>query len=266
VTAAAGPGTARPGVRRRWRTVRERRPEWWLWGVGAAGLLVLVRLFVAGLGPPSSGMDVGHGGHDHGSMGGGMDAAALVPHAVAGIAMVAVMVPLVAPNVRYAALRSPRRARGSVVRAVVAGYVLTWALVAALLGVGVWLLTDAIGDLASIGLVTLVAVGWQYTFRKRVGLARCDALLAPPIHRRRARRVCRRYGVSLGRNCVQSCWPLMLLMAVAAHNPLVVVATTGVAWYERRRRPHHDPGTRATSLVVLATGAVAVTTTALLAY
>ena len=57
----------------------------------------------------------------------------------------------------------------------------------------------------------------------------------------------------------------MGLMAVAAHDPLVVAATVGVAWYERRRRPHHDPATRATAVVIGATGVVAIAVADLLA-
>ena len=50
--------------------------------------------------------------------------------------MVAVMAPLIAPNVRFAARRSPRRARGAVARDVVAGWALVWLGAAVVLGVG----------------------------------------------------------------------------------------------------------------------------------
>lgn len=259
---AAPPETVR---RRRWerrRSSLQRQPQWWLTAVAVIGWLVLAGLFVAAqLAPATTAGHGGHAGHDHGA---GATVAGVAPHVAAGIAMVAVMLPLIAVNVRYAALRSPRRARGAVTVDVVAGWTLVWVGAALALGVAAWLLANGIGSLAAIGLVTVVAIGWQFTLRKRLSLARCDALLAPPLNRRDSRRACRRYGVSLGLNCVQSCWPLMALMAVAAHNPLVVAALMGVGWYERQRRPHHDPGTRTTSLAIAVTGAAAIAATHLL--
>jgi predicted metal-binding membrane protein len=171
--------------------------------------------------------------------------------------MVAVMAPLIARNVRYVAMRSPRRDRAGVSVDVVAGWAVAWGAAAIVLGVGTWLLADAAGELAAIGLLTGIAVAWQYSTRKRLSLARCHRVLAPPLDRQASRRVSRRFGVGLGRDCVLSCWPLMALMAVAGHNPLVVASSVGVAWYERCRRPHHDPGTRETALVIAATGAAA---------
>lgn len=220
----------------------ERQPQWWLWAVGFAGACVLGAVFVAGV--PTT----GHAGH------GAFSAA----HAAAWVAMVAVMAPLIAPNVRFAARRSPRRARGPVARDVAGGWALVWLAAAVVLGVGGAVLVSTLGELVAIALLTVAAVGWQYSPRKRQSLARCHAVLAPPLDRRRSRQACRAYGVALGRDCVRSCWPLMALMVVAAHDPLVVAATVGVAWYERRRRPHHDPATRATAVVIVATGVVAI--------
>jgi len=171
--------------------------------------------------------------------------------------MVAVMAPLISGNVRYAAMRSPRRSRPVVTVDVVAGWALVWAVAAVVLAVGTSLLVNAAGVLPAVALTTLGAIGWQHTRLKRRSLARCHRLLAPPIDRGRARRVARRHGVALGRDCVLSCWPLMVLMAVAGHNPLVAASCVGVAWCERRRRPHHDPATQETSLVIAATGATA---------
>jgi hypothetical protein len=209
-----------------------RRAEWWLWTAAAAGGLVLVAL--------------GGAGHDHGSP---------VAHAAAGAAMVAVMAPLIARNVRYAALRSPRDARAGVAAAVVAGWALLWAGAAVVLGVGTGLLAGAVGAGGATVLATAVTVGWQRSLPKQRSLARCTRLLAPPLGRRALRASCR-YGAGLGRDCALSCWPLMALMTVAGHNPVVVAACGGVAWYERRR-PHHDPATRETSFAAVAIGATA---------
>ncbi|SNR24049.1 DUF2182 domain-containing protein [Blastococcus mobilis] len=230
----------------------ERHPEWWLWAVAGAGGLVLVALVLRGWLPsPGAAPVAGHSGH-HAAGGSG-----LAPHAVAWAAMIAVMAPLITANVRHAALRSPRRARAAVMGDVVAGWAGMWAGAAVLLGLIAWLLTSTAGELGAIALLTATAIGWQCSALKRRSVARCHRLLAPPLDRARSRRACRRYGVGLGRDCVVSCWPLMALMAVAAHDPVVVLSSVGVAWYERRRRPHHDPATRGACLVLAATGATA---------
>jgi hypothetical protein len=252
--AARGP-TARSTVL---GTLRDRDPHWWLWPVAAAGWTVLGALFVARLaaGPAA-------GGHAGGHAAGLGSVAGLGEHAVAGIAMVAVMAPLITVNVRFAARRSPCRARGAVARDVVAGWAVVWVGAAVALGVGGAVLTATLGDLTAIALLTVLAVWWQYTARKRRSLARCHGRFAPPLDRRRSGPACRRYGRRLGRDCVLSCGPLMGLMVVAAHDPFVVAASMATLWYERRR-PHHDPATRSTSVAIAATGAVAFVVVAVL--
>jgi hypothetical protein len=54
----------------------------------------------------------------------------------------------------------------------------------------------------------------------------------------------------------------MGLMAAAGHAVPVAAACVGVAWYERRR-PHHDPATRETALLIAAVGATAADATVL---
>jgi predicted metal-binding membrane protein len=217
----------------RWDLLRSRRPEWWLWAVAVAGWAVLAAV----VGP----------GHHH-------DASAGV-YAAAWAAMIAVAAPLIARNVRYAALRSPRGARAGVAVAVVAGWALAWAGAAVVLGTVAWLLAAALGDGATIALAAAGAVGWQHAPLKRRSLARCHRVVAPPLGRR-SRRASWRYGVGLGRDCVLSCWPLMLLMAVAGHDLAVVAVCGAAAWYERRRA-HHDPATRGTCLVIAGLGLTA---------
>ena len=233
-------GTASPRVAPS-RAEADRHPERWLWGVAAAAAgVLLVQALVA--------WSAGHPGH--GSEG-------VLPHALGWLAMIAVMAPLVAANARYAAMCSPRAARTGVTIDVVAGWAAAWGVAAVVLGVGAWLLGRRAGDLGAVVLVTAVAVGWQYSPGKRRSSARCHRVFAPPLDRRRARRACSWFGFRLGRSCVSSCWPLMALMAVAGHSPLVVAASVGVAWYERRQ-PHHDPATTETALLVAAIGATAV--------
>ncbi|HWM05850.1 MAG TPA: DUF2182 domain-containing protein [Actinophytocola sp.] len=259
------PRSAPAAAPRRWQLRRERHPEWWLWVVAVAGGWVLVSEFLVGV-PAAPAAGSGHGGHVHGGAPSIGAPVGLWTHAVAWLAMIAVMVPLITANVRFAARRSPRRARAAVTRNVVAGWAIVWVGAAIGLGVGGWLLIGVFGDLLAIALLTVAAVGWQHAPLKRRSLARCHGVLAPPLDRRRSRRACRGYGVGLGRDCVLSCWPLMALMAVAAHNPLVVASTVGVAWYERVRRPHHDPATRETSVAIVVIGVLALVSVYLIAH
>ncbi|NYJ06609.1 DUF2182 domain-containing protein [Petropleomorpha daqingensis] len=215
------------------------RPERWLYAVAGAGWLGLLALGT---------VEVLQGHADHGAVG---------VHALGGLAMVAVMAPLVAPNVRYAAIRSPAQVRGRVSVEVASGWALVWLVVAAVLVAGAWLATVTLGVLGAVALAAAVAVGWQHSALKRRSLTRCHRVVAPPLDRDRSRRTSRRFGVRLGLDCALSCWPLMALMAVAGHNPLIAASAVGVAWYERRRRPHHDPGTAETSLAIVAIGATA---------
>lgn len=253
VAPSPAPRNALAAASRRWQLRRERHPEWWLRGVAVAGGGVLLAQFLVGV-PAASAAGSGHGGHVHGGAPSTGAPVGLWTHAVAWLAMIAVMAPLITANVRFAARRSPHRARAAVTRDVVAGWAIVWVGAAIGLGVGGWLLIGVFSDLPAIALLTVAAVGWQHAPLKRRSLARCHGVVAPPLDRRRSRRACRSYGVGLGRDCVLSCWPLMALMAVAAHNPLVVASTMGVAWYERVRRPHHDPATRETSAAIVVIG------------
>ncbi len=244
MTGAAAPAPL-PSVAGR-PTVRP-HPERWLLAVGGVGWLTLVGLAVLGTVGTAH---VHHGPDAPSPAGWGL-------HAGGWLAMVAVMAPLAAFNVRFAAMRSPARARARVTVDVAAGYLLVWTGAAVLLGAGALLATRAVGALAAIGLVTALAVVWQHSAVKRRSLARCHRVVAPPLDRERSRGTCRRFGVRLGLDCALSCWPLMALMAVAGHAPLIAGGTVGVAWYERRRRPHHAPGTTETSLALVAIGATA---------
>ena len=226
------------------------KPYWWLYALAAVGWLALA---------------AAPGSHLHGGMAeGGLAAwASLGEHAALSIAMVAVMTPLIAGNVRYAALRSPRRARFGVTLAVTAGWVSIWLVPAVGIAMASWLAMVALGTVASIALVTILAVGWQWSEAKRLSLTRCHRVFAPPLSPGRGRAASRCYGRDIGRSCVVSCVPFMALMAVSGHSVVVAVPVAGIAWYERWRRPHHDPARGLTSAAVAAVGVEAAAIAAL---
>jgi predicted metal-binding membrane protein len=214
---------------------RSLAPERWLWSVAGSGWLALAVLPLT----------AGHA-HAHASIG---------PHVGGGLAMVAIMLPLVGPNVRYAAQRSPGRLRRAVAIEIAAAYALVWTAAAIGLGLATWALLAVAGSVVAVALVTGLAAAWQFAPLKRRSLARCDRRLAPPLAPRRARGAARRFGVLLGRDCVLSCGPLMGLMAVTGHSVSVAAACLAIVWYERRFVPHHHPATVGPSLVLLGLGA-----------
>ncbi len=249
-----------------------RRPHAWLYVVAAAGWVVLAWAEVERRTPRSTSTLSGHspGSHAHLAPASAADngswASALgsmAEHVVMVLAMIAVMTPLIARNVRFAALRSPRRARPGVAVAVTVGWASVWVLAAGALAVAGWLVATALGAVATVVLVSVWAVGWQWSRRKRLGLARCHRLLAPPLSPRAARSASRGYGRAIGRSCVTSCLPFMALMSVTGHTILVAAPLAGLAWLERCRRPHHDP---ATGLTAAGVAVVGVGTATLAAY
>ena len=131
----------------------------------------------------------------------------LAEHLALWTAMVgATMLPLIARNLRGVALRSPRARRTGAAVQVAAGWALVWLaagvlLIAGLLG---WQLIAS--TTVIVGVICAAAVGWQFTRLKQLALARCDRRFAPPLGAR-AGAACRRFGRSLGRDCLVSCWP-----------------------------------------------------------
>lgn len=236
----------RPGVPGRWLPVTV-----------ATGWLLMVGGTV--LASVESGGHAARGGHTHlaGDVSGGPGRWAWGVETVIWAGMiVATMLPLIAPNLRYVVLRSPRRHRGAATLDVVAGWAAVWVVTAVVL----WSATSLAGRWSGRTATSLAAFGtaavWQCTRSKRVRVARCERTLAPPLDRRAARWACRWFGVRLGADCAGSCWALMAAMAASRHSLVVVVPMGWVSWYERRR-PHHDPPRASTVAVIAATGAAA---------
>ncbi|MFW0795279.1 DUF2182 domain-containing protein [Gordonia sp. CPCC 205515] len=247
-----------------------RHPQWIAYAVAAVGWVVLVGVEIIRLrttGSPEVMADM-HVGHDMtGGMAGmtesGPHTHGVTTHIVSLLAMLAVMTPMVAADARYAALRAPSGYRRRVPGWVLGGWAVGWLpllIVTAFisLALGKLVETTEFGEAQLLVAATAVAIAWQWTSRKRLSPARCHRTLAPPLPQTQARTACLRYGLGLGNECGISCAPMMMVMMLAGHSVFVVAPLTAVAWYERRRRPHHDPGTVATSLMLAVVGVVAV--------
>ncbi|HEX5858052.1 MAG TPA: hypothetical protein VFY91_08085, partial [Microbacterium sp.] len=146
-----------------------------------------------------------------------------------------------------------RRARATL--EVAAGWAVAW--LAAGVVVSALLVATAPAPAAlTAGVASAGAVAWRFTRTQRVALARCHRGYAPPLGAG-AGPACVRFGASLGRDSLLTCGPSMVLMAVAGHHLLVVVALGWVAWRDMRR-PGDSPGDAVAVAVLVATGLFAV--------
>lgn len=206
-------------------------PEWWVYAVAAVAWLDLVlmsKLSTDGAVP------AGH--HDHGA------AAVSEPllsswaeswsHWVLMVA--AMMLPVVAPQVRNVAMRSLWLRRQRSAGLFVVGYVAVW------VAVGAVVLTPLVAlDLHPLGTpwlvgILIVAAAWQVSPPRRRILRRCASLRLGPAAGRSADLDCAKAGVRSGRRCLATCGPLMLAM-VASHSLLLMAGLLVVLLTERAR-------------------------------
>jgi predicted metal-binding membrane protein len=246
------------------RTVGCVGPERWVWAVSALGWLALA----TPLWSPVLGSSQHHSGMSDGGMHmpmnetmSGIDAKSWWPelggHLVMWIAMVlAIMLPLVAWNLRQVGMRSPRARRTRATVEVAAGWVAVWlgagAMVSAAAPAAMRVASPALLVAASVA----VTVGWQFMRVRQVAVARCHRTFAPPLGGA-ARRGCVRFGGSLGRDCLVSCWAGMVMMTAANHQLCVVLPIAWLSWWDRRR-PHDRRGTAVSVPVVVLAGLVPV--------
>ena len=209
-------------------------PEWWVYAVAA---LAWIDLALMSLG------SMGAGQHAHHTMAMSGESAAFLPSwtdasSEWALMVVAMMLPVVAPQVRTVALRSlwTRRQRSS--GAFLVGYVAVWvAAGAALLSPLVALGAYPLGTPWLVGIL-LLAAGWQVSAPRRRLLRRCASLRLGAADGRAADVDCARAGVRSGVRCLATCGPLMLAM-LAGHSVLLMVALLGIMLSERSRGP--DP-------------------------
>ncbi len=184
------------------------RPEWRVAVVAAMAWVALL----AGL------------GMDHPELGADHSAAAVVAGLPGwSLMVVAMMVPVTLPAVRYVGLNSVRRRRRRAMALYTAVYVGIWALLGVTaLGIDHVLRAHlGLGDRLLLVLALLVAAGWQLTRAKRRALFACGRTVPLPPFGRRAYAGCARYALLHARRCIQSCWAIMLVMVAVGHSQLV---------------------------------------------
>lgn len=181
------------------------RPEWRVAAVVAGAWLALL----AGAGTQHA-----HLGADH-SMAG-------VVALLAGwsLMVVAMMIPVTLPAVRYVALNSMRRRRRRAMAVYTAIYVGAWALFgAAALEVDHLLRGHlALSDRALVALALAAAAAWQLTRAKRRALFACRRTVPLPPLGRRADAGCARFALLQAGRCMQSCWAIMVVMVAVGHS------------------------------------------------
>ena len=145
--------------------------------------------------------------------------------------VVAMMVPVTLPAVRYVGLNSMRRRRLRAMAVYTASYVGVWvAFGVSALGLA-HLATHHLGlsDDALLALALAAAAVWQLTRAKRRALFACGRTVPLPPSGRRADAGCARFALLQAWRCIRSCWALMLVMVAVGHSSLVwMVALTAL--------------------------------------
>ena len=223
-----------PGPLNRWLAWH---PEWWVYAVAGAAALVLVAGMLAS---PDTGTVAGHHMHEgHHAMGPSDDvhstwASWLSAWEHWALMVAAMMLPVIAPQVRRMAVRSlwSRRHRAAVT--FVLGYVAVWLVVGAAL-VSVVLALDGHEQLAPwLAVVLLLAAGWQVSGPRKRMLRRCASLRLGAATGHSADLDCARAGLRSGLRSVFTCGPLMVAMALS-HSLLLMAGVLVVLLSERAR-------------------------------
>jgi hypothetical protein len=213
-------------------------PEWWLYAVAGASALVLV---VGALtSADAGGATTGHQMHEgHHAMAPSPDASspwASWPGAWVHwtLMVAAMMLPVVAPQVRRVALLSVWSRRQRAAAGFVIGYVVVWLVI----GMGLVTVLVAFGngqDLTPwLAVALLAAAGWQVSGPRRRMLRRCASTKLGAAVGLAADVDCMRAGVRSGLRCAFTCGPLMVAMALS-HSLLLMAGVLAVLLSERAR-------------------------------
>jgi len=145
--------------------------------------------------------------------------------------VVAMMFPLVMPQVRQAAFHSLWSRRHRAIALFLIGYVLPWLAFGAIV---ITLQGKLPSDRrASVIVAILIAAAWQGSPSKRRALNNCHRVMPLAPRGWRANRDCVMFGCRIGAACVCACWALMLVCTVSDHSILTMCVATMVAIYDR---------------------------------
>jgi len=214
-------------------------PEWWVYAAAGASALLLVLGALAG---SDSGATPGHVQEGHHGMAATPDSKsqwAMWPGALGHWTLMvgAMMLPIVAPQVRRVALRSvwSRRQRGAA--SFLLGYVVVWLVLGAVLLAVLAALDSSRPPTLWLVVVLLAAAFWQVSGARRRVLRRCAALRLGAATGLAADLDCARAGLRSGLRCAFTCGPLMVAMALS-HSLLLMGGVLAVLLTERARGPN----------------------------
>ena len=230
--AAPNPGWRLAAWRIRLHRLLARRPEIWLYGVSAVAGVVVVATALS------------HPGDGPRGRASWAEAWSLLTAWSGWMAMVvAMMLPVIAPQARHVALYSLRRRRSRAMAGYVAGYLGVWGLIGVALVVAFHLagLRHPPPGLAVGALVG--AALWQVSKPRRRVLRRCGSLRLGAPKGFAADVDCATAGWRSGRRCAFTCGPVMVASAAAHHHPAVMGAILVLLLTERARGP--NPAQRA---------------------
>lgn len=183
--------------------------------------------------------------------------------AVWALMVVAMMLPLTLPTVRYVALNSMRRRMRRAVALYTAVYVGVW-MMFGLSAIGLHhVLVEHVrlGDKLLLALALVLAGAWQLTRAKRRALYACGRTVPLPPFGRRAHAGCARFALLHAWRCIRSCWAIMLVMVVVGHSSIAwMIALTALVVSEEltvrgRRLTRPASGMLAAAAAVVALGA-----------
>ena len=247
------------------------RPEWpWVLLVVAAWIAALVSggSHLVDHNPVSGGSLDAHAHHEmHGQMGvgemPGVDHESGHHLGAAGLGwwlvmVVAMMVPATLPMLRVLGLNSMWERRYRAPALFLATYVGIW-LAFGVVAIAAWSLIGTGGAGTETGADTatavalLVAAAWHLTrwhgrFIKRGHL---ELPLAP--RNPAADRSCVRFGAYHARQCVGSCWPIMVAMVPAHGLALMAAATIVTSWERSARKPRREVSAAAIAAIAVMT-------------
>lgn len=223
MTVLAHPVAAATTKRRSLRRFVAWHPEWWVQAVAVAAWVTLLAMSVQ----MSMPMD-----HHASSSASSASWAERWTHWL--LMVLAMMLPVAAPQVRTVARRSlwSRRQRSALF--FVLGYAVEWAVIGGVLVLVVIStgLDDGASDLLVVSL--LLAAAWQVSVPRRRLVRRCSSLKLGPGTGVTADADCARAGVRSAVRCLVECWPAMIAMALS-QGLLLMAGLTVVLLTERMR-------------------------------